>query len=145
VIERHDSVIVVSFVRGILPLVQLFALYTLAHGHYSPGGGFQAGVLLAATYILIALALGREALRRRVDERLFIAAGAAGVLLYLGTGLVGPAGGAPFLDYSALPLARAPARARYYGILLIETGVAVAVATTLVVVFCRLADRTPEP
>jgi multicomponent Na+:H+ antiporter subunit B len=144
-IERHDSVIVISFVRGLLPLVQLFALYVLAHGHYSPGGGFQAGVILAATYILMALAFGREALHRRVDERLFIALGAVGVLLYLGTGLAGLAGGSAFLDYSTLPLGGNPARARYYGILLIETGVAIAVAATLVVVFVRLADRAGEP
>jgi len=66
VIERHDSVIVITFVRILLPFAQLFALYVLGHGHHSPGGGFQAGVILAAGYVLVALALGREALDRRV-------------------------------------------------------------------------------
>jgi multicomponent Na+:H+ antiporter subunit B len=139
-IERHDSLIVVTFVRVLVPLVQLFAFYVLAYGHYGPGGGFQAGVLLAATYILTALALGRDAFRRRVNERICMALAAAGVLLYLATGVAGMFGASTFLDYSVLPLPVSPVKARYFGILFIETGVAIGVAATLVLLFARLAD-----
>ena len=138
-IERHDSIIVVSFVRILVPLVQLFALYVLAYGHYGPGGGFQAGVLLAATYILTALALGREAFQRRVNERICMALAAGGVLLYLATGVAGM-NASTFLDYSVLPLPVSAVKARYFGILFIETGVAAGVAATLVLLFARLAD-----
>lgn len=144
-IERHESVIVVAFVRLLVPLAQLFALYVLAHGHGSPGGGFQAGVILAASYITLALALGREVLDRRVNERVTVALAAAGVLLYLVTGVLAMVGGGTFLDYARLPLPVSPVRARYLGILFIETGVAVAVAATLVILFCRLADREKRP
>lgn len=143
-IERHDSTIVTTFVRLIVPLAQLFALYVLVHGHESPGGGFQAGVILAASYILLALALGREALDRRVNERLGLALAAAGVLVYTVTGIVGMVLGRALLDYAALPLPVPPARARFFGILFVETGIAVAVAATLVVLFCRLADTERE-
>jgi multicomponent Na+:H+ antiporter subunit B len=139
-IERHDSLIVVTFVRVLVPLVQLFALYVLAYGHYGPGGGFQAGVLLAATYILTALALGRDAFQRRVNERICMALAAGGVLLYLATGVAGMFGASTFLDYSVLPLPVSPVKARYFGILFIETGVAIGVAATLVLLFARLAD-----
>ena len=139
-IERHQSVVVITFVRVLVPVVQLFALYVLAYGHYGPGGGFQAGVILAATYILVALALGPEAFERRVSERACLAAAAGGVLLYVLTGVAGLPGGAAFLDYSALPLPVSPVKARYFGILFIETGVAIAVAGTLIVLFNRLAD-----
>jgi multicomponent Na+:H+ antiporter subunit B len=138
-IERHDSAIVTAFARLTLPLAQLFALYVLAHGHYSPGGGFQAGVILAAAWILLALALGREALGR-LDERGLLALGAGGILLYLGVGLAGMAAGSVFLDLGVLPLAATAARARYLGILAIEVAVTVTVAATLLVVFVRLAD-----
>jgi multicomponent Na+:H+ antiporter subunit B len=144
-IERHDSVIVQTFVRLLTPLLQLFALYVLVHGHTSPGGGFQAGVILGATYILLALALGRGPLGRSVNEPLCLALGAAGVLVYALTGFLGmPAG--VFLDYGALPFpGLPPLEARYLGILLIETGVTLAVAATLLVIFSRLADReSPE-
>jgi multicomponent Na+:H+ antiporter subunit B len=140
VIERHNSLVVVTFVRALLPVVQLFALYVLVYGHYGPGGGFQAGVMLAAAYILLALALGPEAFERRVNERVCLGLAAAGVLLYVLTGVAGVTGGATFLDYSVLPLPVSPVRARYFGILLIETGVAIAVSATVVVLFYRLAD-----
>jgi multicomponent Na+:H+ antiporter subunit B len=144
-IERHDSLIVVTFVRVLVPLVQLFALYVLAYGHYGPGGGFQAGVLLAAAYILTALALGREAFFRRVNERICMALAAGGVLLYLATGLAGMTGASTFLDYSVLPLPVSAVKARYFGILFIETGVAIGVAATLVLLFARLADTEQSP
>jgi multicomponent Na+:H+ antiporter subunit B len=140
VIARHDSVIVDTFVRVLIPPAQLFGLYVLFHGHYSPGGGFQAGVILGATYILIALAFGREALDRRVNDRVCAAVAAAGVLLYLLTGVAGLIAGEAFLDYRALPLPVTPVKARYFGILFIETGVTIAVAATLVLIFSRLAD-----
>jgi multicomponent Na+:H+ antiporter subunit B len=144
VIERHDSLVVVTFVRVLIPLVQLFALYVLAYGHYGPGGGFQAGVILGASYILMALALGREPFERRVNERACLTIAGAGVLLYLATGIAGFAGGT-LLDYSRLPLPVSPVKARYFGILIIEAGVAAAVAATLVVLFCRLADTEHHP
>jgi multicomponent Na+:H+ antiporter subunit B len=144
VIEPHASVVVQTFVRMLTPLAQLFALYVLTFGHYSPGGGFQAGVILGATYILLALALGREVLDRKVNEPLCVALGAAGVLLYVLTGVAGMMGGGNFLDYSLLPLPVAPVRARYFGILFIEGGVTLGVAATLIILFCRLADRQAD-
>lgn len=140
-IERHPSTIVESFVRVVTPLVQLFALYVLAFGHYSPGGGFQAGVILGATYILIGLALGEETLKARVNERVCLALGATGVLAYTVTGLFGMLAGGEFLDYSALPLPVDAARARYFGIFFIEVGVAIAVAATVTLIFVRLGRR----
>ena len=139
-IERHASVVVQTFVRVLTPLAQLFALYVLAFGHYSPGGGFQAGVILGATYILLALALGRDILDRKVNQPVCVALGAAGVLLYALTGVAGMPGGGTFLDYSRLPLPVTPVRARYFGILFIETGVTLGVAATLIILFCRLGE-----
>jgi multicomponent Na+:H+ antiporter subunit B len=137
VIQGHDSVVVVTFARATAPLAQTFALYVLVHGHESPGGGFQAGVIFAASYVMLRLALGAGAPDGRLDEPRWLALAAAGVLLYLATGLAGLAGRA-FLDYAALaPLQPVPAR--WLGILLVETGVGLAVAATLVVIFRRLA------
>ena len=137
-IERHGSVVVVTFVRILMPLAQTFALYVLIHGHESPGGGFQAGVILGASYVMLRLAVGPRAPDEGLDEPRWLALAAGGVLLYLVTGVAG-FGGRAFLDYAALPLPD-PAQARWLGILLIETGVGIAVAATLVVIFRRLAD-----
>ena len=142
-IERHGSIVVQTFVRLLVPVVQIFALYVLFFGHESPGGGFQAGVMLGASYVLLALALGREVLDRRVNEPLCLGLAATGVLLYLGTGLASMVFGGTFLDYGALPVGESTARARYFGILFVETGVALGVGATIVLLFCRLADTEP--
>lgn len=142
-IERHESVVVTTFVRVLVPPAQLFGFYVLVHGHESPGGGFQAGVILASTYILLALGLGPDAVRRRVNEPWWVAMAAAGVLLYTAVGVAGFARAA-FLDYGALCPAD-PVRGHWLGILLIETGVTLTVWATLVVIFCRLGGREPTP
>ena len=54
-VEAEPDLIVTNTVRLIVPVIQIFAFYVLAHGHVSPGGGFQGGVLMGASFILIAL------------------------------------------------------------------------------------------
>ncbi len=45
----------------LLPLLVVIGLYIIAHGHLTPGGGFQGGVILAAAFFLPLLASpGRE-------------------------------------------------------------------------------------
>jgi len=104
VIREHDSVIVTTLVRMLVPPIQLFALYVVAHGHGSPGGGFQGGVILAAAYILIGLALGREELERRVREGRLLILGAVGVLIFALTGVLGLVLGGNLLDYGVLSI-----------------------------------------
>lgn len=137
-IRGHDSVIVRTLVRALVPPIQLFALYVLFHGHDSPGGGFQAGVILAASYVLVGLALGRAELDRRAPERPVLALAALGTLLFAATAALGPPRGRALLDYAALPGLQGRA-ARWAGILLVEVGVALAVAGALILIFCRLA------
>ncbi|MGE5855673.1 MAG: MnhB domain-containing protein, partial [Syntrophaceae bacterium] len=50
------SLIIEMGVRVMIPFIQLFGLYVIAHGHLSPGGGFQGGVVLGASFILMAIA-----------------------------------------------------------------------------------------
>ena len=58
---RKDNNPIVSLIsRVVSPFIMLFALYVIFHGHYSPGGGFQGGTMLAAAVILVRLAAGRE-------------------------------------------------------------------------------------
>lgn len=137
-IRTHDSVIVRTVVRMLVPPIQLFGLYVVFHGHGSPGGGFQGGVILSVAYVLIALALGREELDRRVRETAILLLSAAGVLVFALTGLLGLLLGAALLDYEALPGVAGPA-ARALGILIIELGVAAGVTGAITLIFCRLA------
>jgi multicomponent Na+:H+ antiporter subunit B len=145
VIERHDSVIVRTMVRLLLPWIQIFALYVVFHGHYSPGGGFQGGVMLAAGYILVGLALGRAEMDRCAPEPVVLLGAAGGALLFLLTGVAALVAGGALLDYGALPLpGLAGPKLRAFGVLLIEIGITAAVAGTLLVIFARLAKAGQE-
>ena len=44
----------------ILPLTLVYIFYVILHGHLSPGGGFQGGVLMVAVVVLIYLGHGYE-------------------------------------------------------------------------------------
>jgi multicomponent Na+:H+ antiporter subunit B len=144
VIQGHDSVVVRTMTRLLVPWIRIFALYVLFHGHYSPGGGFQGGVIMASSYILIGLALGRPELEHTIPELSALRWAVGGALLFLLTGIAGLAGGGALFDYGATPLpAVAPITLRYFGILVIEAGVFVAVTAALTLVFIRIA-RTAE-
>src|SRR5665811_1264814 len=100
---RYESVIVDLAVRILVPFIQIFALYVVTHGHYSPGGGFQGGAILAASILLLRLSLGQEHAARRFPTKVMLPLGGLGVLIYALNGvLVMPLGG-NFLDYGLLP------------------------------------------
>ena len=65
--------------RMLFPPTHLFGLYVLTHGHYSPGGGFQAGVILGASFILLAIGFDLRAILARLPEGLFQPLTALGV------------------------------------------------------------------
>lgn len=136
---RHDSIIVDMVCRALVPFIQLFALYVLAFGHYSPGGGFQAGAILAGSVLLTRLCLGRERSHRQFPPELGPTMAAIGLLIYSGIGLVGMLCGGQYLDYSKLPIPGLEApMLRYYGIMGIEMGVALGVCGIMVTIFDSL-------
>lgn len=136
---RHHRVLrVIS--KLLIPYILLFALYVQFHGDFGPGGGFQAGVIFGAAFILYTLVFGLEAARQVAPPVLVASLVACGVLLY---GLVGVAGillGGNFLDYNVL--AHEPAEGQHLGILLVELGVGITVSATMVTIFFQFAGRS---
>ncbi|MDH3640349.1 MAG: cation:proton antiporter, partial [Gammaproteobacteria bacterium] len=56
--EHHIVLRLVT--KFLLPFILLFALYVQFHGDYGPGGGFQAGVIFGAGFVLYGLIFGLE-------------------------------------------------------------------------------------
>ena len=138
-IERHESVIVQIVCSAIVPFIQLFALYVIVHGHYGPGGGFQGGVILAVSVILLRLCLGREVSYQKFPPKRAYILGTIGMLVFMLVGLIPRATGGMFLDYEHLPIPGiSGATLRYFGILLVEVGIGLAVFGTLVLLFDNL-------
>jgi len=145
-IKPHGSLIVRTITILLIPYIQIFAAYVLVFGHHSPGGGFQAGVLIGASLILGLLDGSKKELKVFNVQREFLAA-SFGVLFYISAGLIPIFAGSNFLDYSAIPFLfiSDPAARRYFGILWIEAGVALTVAMTLVIIFYTLAFSEIKP
>jgi multicomponent Na+:H+ antiporter subunit B len=135
---RHHLVLRVT-AKLLIPFVLLFALYVQFHGDFGPGGGFQAGVIFAAAFVLYALVFGIKNARNVVPEGLARFLIAAGVLLYAGVGVAGLLLGGNYLDYNVL--AHEPTHGQHLGILLIELGVGTTVAAVMVTLFFSFARR----
>lgn len=123
----------------ILPFILLFALYVQLHGEYGPGGGFQAGVIVAAVVILVAITFGHRAATRIASRRLVERMVPLGVLIYAGVGVAGLLRGGNYLAYSVL--AHDPVHGHHLGIFLVEIGVAVTVCGTMVALFYAFVER----
>jgi multicomponent Na+:H+ antiporter subunit B len=134
--RQFDSPIVVLGSRLLSPYIMVFGWYVIFHGHYSPGGGFQGGALLAASILLIRVAGGRRISRLQIQEFATTPLAVIGVVIYFATGLVSMAMGGYFLDYEMLPIPGLdPAWLRYYGILIIEIGIGLAVMAILIMIY----------
>jgi len=138
-IQPYDSLIVKKVTQLLIPMTRLFAIYVLFHGHYSPGGGFQAGVLIGASIILKLLVESKQQPHKFAIQREFGLA-AAGLGLYTSVGIAAMFGGGEFLDYGRIYwLASGEASRHYFGILIAEIGITLVVAMTLVIIFHILA------
>lgn len=135
---RQDLLLRIG-VKLILPFILLFALYVHFHGEYGPGGGFQAGVISAGMVIVYAIIFGVDAAQRVVPQGLVERLIPLGVLIFASTGLPAMLQGRSFLDYGVLSSDSASGHA--LGILLIETGVLITVASTMTAIFYAFAER----
>ena len=134
--SHHLVVRVVS--KLMIPFILLFGLYVQFHGDFGPGGGFQAGVIFTAGFILYALTFGVDAAQRILPVGILRAGVASGVLIYAGVGVAGLLLGGNYLDYSVLR--HDPVHGQHLGILLIEFGVGTTVASVMITVFYTFAS-----
>lgn len=139
--NKFESPIIMLGARFLSPYIMLFGWYVIFHGHYSPGGGFQGGTLLAASVLLMRVATGQTIAGRQFREKLARPMAVVGVIIYFGTGLLALVTGSYFLDYEALPIpGMEGAWLRYTGILIIEVGIGLAVMAILVMMYDNLVN-----
>ena len=142
-VEAEPDLIVTNTVRLIVPVIQIFAFYVLAHGHVSPGGGFQGGVVMGASFILVALAWDLDVALARFSVERCILVAALGIVLYAGIGFLSMLLGGEFLDYAelekVLPVSRE--MARYHAMLGVEIGVGFTVTAIMFALYANLSSE----
>ena len=135
--SREIIIKVVS--KKLIPLILLFALYVQFHGDFGPGGGFQAGAIFYAGFVLYSLIFGFDKLVSVVTPRFLEVVSVTGVLLYIGVGFLCMALGGEFLNYSVL--GDTQVAGQHIGILLVEFGVFLSVFSVLLLIFYCFVSR----
>lgn len=142
--SNEDNPITTLICSIVSPFILLFGMYIITHGHYSPGGGFQGGTMLAASVILLRLVLGNEISQLQFNSTWGTPLGSLGVLIYFGTGLAAVLFGGTFLNYHFLPLAQEASMKRSFGILIVEIGIGLAVMAILIAIYDDLLGEEPD-
>ncbi len=134
-----DFLVLKVTAKLLIPFILLFGLYVQMHGDFGPGGGFQAGVIVAAAFIIYAIVFEVETARRVAPMAVLVSIACLGVLLYAGVGVANLVYGGRFLEYGVL--AHDPAHGNHIGILIVEIGVGMAVAAVMMIIFFSFARR----
>ncbi len=134
-----DFLVLKVMAKLLIPFILLFGFYVQMHGDYGPGGGFQAGVIIAAAFILYAIVFDVKTARRAAPMAVLISIACVGVLLYAGVGVANLIYGGRFLEYGVL--AHEAAQGNHIGILIVEIGVGMTVAAVMIIIFFSFARR----
>ncbi|MFK7942207.1 MAG: Na(+)/H(+) antiporter subunit B [Paracoccaceae bacterium] len=130
-----------------IPFIIMFGLYVQLHGDFGPGGGFQAGVIIAAAIILYAIVFGLQAALIVVPKWVVEFMVPLGVLIYSAVGVWSMVMGGEYLNYNVLLHAGEPigtydaVHGQHWGVFLVEIGVLVTVTGTMLTIFYSFAGR----
>lgn len=98
-----NSKIIRTLTQKLFPFILLFGLYLTLHGHLTPGGGFQGGVVMGTAVILLSLSYGIKETGKRFKEKYLAILEKIAILIFIFLGLLGICLGYPFLK-NFLPL-----------------------------------------
>ncbi|MBI1274809.1 Na(+)/H(+) antiporter subunit B [bacterium] len=138
----RDQVVLRIIVKSLMPFILLYALYVLLHGELSAGGGFQAGVIWAAAFILHGLVFGTRDTQRFLSMLTLCRMAAIGLAVYLFTGVGSMLRERAFLTYGAL--ADDAVKGQLWGIMLVEIGICLTVGAVMLAIFYAFSGYRGE-
>ncbi len=90
---------IVKTITGIaFPLIMIYGFYIIAHGHLSPGGGFQGGAVVASGCAMILVAYGSVWTMGKIREKNLSVLESIGALCFISLALLGLGFGAVFFN-----------------------------------------------
>ncbi|MCF8462799.1 MAG: Na(+)/H(+) antiporter subunit B [Rickettsiaceae bacterium] len=135
---KKHSIIFDTFAKAIIPYILLFGLYVQINGENSPGGGFQASVIIASA--IIAYDMIFESMPFSLPQ--LIISSAFGCIIYLMVGLISIIQGSNYLNYYAL--AKNKYFGQFLGIFIVELGVCIAVCSVMLLIYSCLGRITSK-
>jgi|694.fasta_scaffold13872_9 multicomponent Na+:H+ antiporter subunit B len=146
-LKMRDFLIIRVVTKMLIPFIIMFGLYVQFHGDYGPGGGFQAGVIVASAFILYGLVFGLDATQRVAPKRIVEKFLALGLMIYAGTGFLTVLLGAQYLDYNLLEhhwmTEHHVPSGQHLGIFMVELGVGLTVTAVMITIYYAFAGRRP--
>lgn len=88
---KGEDIIIQSCSDIVLPIALMLGAYIILHGHLTPGGGFQGGVLIGGAVAVMYVAYGTEGITRSFHLKRFKISeslGALGFILFASLGLI---------------------------------------------------------
>lgn len=122
-------------------LILLYAIYVLLHGEVGPGGGFQAGALMALSYIVSMMIATDTRPLFRLSKTNAVTLAGLGVFIYAFTGILTMINGGVFLEFEKLPFPFPDESLHTIGITLIEVGVTIGVMATIITILKAIIER----
>lgn len=142
-VSSHGLSFIVKRTFGFLtPFVFLFSLYIIAHGHLSPGGGFQGGVILGSISIIFSIVYGSAFDYRKFSPQSKILLETGGALLFVLAGLMGMVLETGFLDNLNFINKEAGSLLSAGSIPVINLGIGFKVGAGLAIIFYSMIQKT---
>jgi energy-converting hydrogenase B subunit I len=83
------SKIVRTVANQLILFILIFGLYIIAHGHLTPGGGFQGGAVIVSGVVMLLVAFSSQELKKSLRERLLSTMESSGALIFIGLAFAG--------------------------------------------------------
>jgi len=93
------SSIVRNSAKLVSPFLVTYGAYLVIHGHVSPGGGFQGGVILAVSVILLITSHGYTTVRTKFRLEMVRLIESTSIVLLIALGCMGVIGGSFFFNF----------------------------------------------
>jgi multicomponent Na+:H+ antiporter subunit B len=83
------SKIVRTVANQLIVFILIFGLYVIAHGHLTPGGGFQGGAVIVSGVVMLLVAFSSKELKKSLRERVLSIMESSGALIFIILAFVG--------------------------------------------------------
>jgi|AntAceMinimDraft_9_1070365.scaffolds.fasta_scaffold11932_5 multicomponent Na+:H+ antiporter subunit B len=74
-----SKIIKIVSLTALSPII-IFGLYIISHGHLTPGGGFQGGVIIASAFVLVLVAFKNDI---KLSHKLFVFFESLGLVFFI--------------------------------------------------------------
>jgi energy-converting hydrogenase B subunit I len=83
------SKIVRTAANQLIVFILIFGLYVIAHGHLTPGGGFQGGAVIVSGVVMLLVAFNSKELKKSLSERVLSIMESTGALIFAALAFAG--------------------------------------------------------